>query len=91
MQAADFFAWEMRKSCEERKGFVPSYVAEGNLDVWRQEHDAWESNFKAANKREPRMRKSAFRLMTEIKNSGIVFDYRNLTDLKRFHPNGWET
>jgi hypothetical protein len=90
IQAGDFFAWEARKSCEERKTFIPSESALADAIVFCAEHDAWEEEFFQTHNRTPRMRKSAFRLMTLIKQSGTYFQHRHIKSLHEArHSEGW--
>jgi hypothetical protein len=90
IQVGDFFAWEMRKSCEGRKTFVPTDTAMSNFSIHEAEHQAWEEEFFRNNRRMPRIRKSAFRLMTLVKQSGEYFNYRRIKALHNARrPHGW--
>jgi hypothetical protein len=90
IQAGDFFAWEARKSCEERKTWIPSDSALADYSIFDAEHQAWETEFFRTNRRTPRLRKSAFRLMTLIKQVGSYFDYRRIKSLHEArHQGGW--
>ena len=90
IQVRDFFAWEARKSCEERKAFIPSESALADASVFHEEHDAWDQDFFQTHNRTPRMRKSAFRLMTSIKQSGTYFQHRHIKSLHEArHSGGW--
>jgi hypothetical protein len=90
IQVGDFFAWEMRKSCEERKTFVPTDTATSNFSIHEAEHHVWEEQFFRTNRRMPHIRKSAFRLMTLVKQSGEYFNYRRIKSLHQARrPHQW--
>jgi len=91
IQAADFMAWELRKSCMERLSWEPAEVDRilggGRL---RQSYEAWGADFEAREGRAPRDRKSAWALMDATPQGGQLWDFHLIlaADVNR-HPNGW--
>jgi hypothetical protein len=90
IQAADWWAWEVRKNEVDRLGWDISEEDRANLVSVYRAYSAWKPEFEAEHGREPRERKSAWSLYKAIPSSGVSWDYANMkAGLKNRHKNGW--
>lgn len=91
IQAADFIAWEVRKSCEERKNW--SFTQEERLDrqAMRESYERWAGAYERKHGRPPRARKSYERLreVPFLNPRGLVWDQLTLRQAHERHPDGW--
>lgn len=92
LQAADFVAWEVRKSFEDRKGF--SYTAADKEKGRRHMNESylkWMAEHETKTGKPPRERGSykALRKALGLLPHGVLMDEFNLEQGHKWHPNGW--
>jgi len=92
LQAADFIAWEVRKSFEDRKGFTYTTKDKGlGRQHMSESYLQWVSEQQKLLGSPPRERRSYMALRKAIGAGPIcvLFDEFNLEQMLRCHSNGW--
>jgi hypothetical protein len=90
IQAADFLAWELRKSSEDRKTWEPSEASHSSREGVNEDYWKWAREFETANGRKPRQRKSGYALQDAQLPKGYLWDFVNISAASTIrHKNGW--
>ena len=91
LQAADFLAWEMRKSCEEAPGWTPSKEIRWSAAELSRDHADWSSQHEEITGSPPRNTRGSFVAVAEgieTKSWSVVL-LQDLEEVSRYHLNGW--
>jgi len=86
IQAADFLAWELRKSCENIDEWYRTRKASLPADEWLNDLGRWNLARHGVLFKE---RKSLLALAEAAPSEGVELDYDTLVLANKFHPNGW--
>lgn len=91
LQAADFVAWEIRKSCEDRKMWKYTQEQRADPTKLRESYAEWTLEYFTKHKKFPRERRSflALRESPLLTPRGFMWDEPNLEAALRRHPRGW--
>ena len=91
LQAADFVAWECRKSCEDRKDWKFTREDRSDPHRLRRSYLEWSIKTILETGKPPRARGSlkALHKHGSLRPRGFVWDEANLEAALGHHPNGW--
>ncbi|MEI7804886.1 MAG: hypothetical protein WCI56_06110 [Hyphomicrobiales bacterium] len=90
IQAADFMASELRKSCQERIGWIPKEEDRENLSGRIASYAEWAFAFFLEQNRFPRERRSARNLDQAVSHFGYLWDFTNIMGAhENRHKEGW--
>lgn len=88
MQAADWLAWEMRKTCVDTKPWIEKKGHEPKMD-WIKNFNDWAKSFAEEKGRPFRNRRSFIALREANPPQGFIWNYEQLGTLLERHPYGW--
>jgi hypothetical protein len=86
IQAADFLAWELRKSTENIDEWFKTRKASLPPQEWLNDLARWNMERHGVPFKE---RKSLVALTDAVPSEGFALDYDTLVLANKFHPNGW--
>jgi hypothetical protein len=89
LQAADWIAWEMRKTCVDTLPWIEKKGHDLTAD-WINDFHNWSQQFAQENGRQFRNRKSFIALRESNPPRGFIWNYEQLGILKDRHPYGWQ-
>jgi hypothetical protein len=89
LQAGDWIAWEMRKTCVDTLPWIKKKGHDLNKD-WVDDFHNWSQQFAQENDRQFRNRKSFIALRESNPPRGFIWNYQQLGVLKDSHPYGWQ-
>jgi len=89
LQAADYIAWEKRKSHEDRVGFLYSDNDKKSGFKMKDAYQEWVAEHTAKNGSPPRERQNYMKAREWPPPQGVLFDNFNLEQALQRHPNGW--
>jgi hypothetical protein len=89
LQAADWIAWEMRKTCVDTLPWIKKKGHDLTKD-WVDDFHNWSHQFAQENHRQFRNRKSFMALRESNPPRGFIWNYEQMGILKQSHPYGWQ-